>query len=283
MPADALALVLTAAVLHALWNFAAKQVTIPGTTFVWLYTVGSALIWLPVAVVWVVVSGDRPSWVWLLGGFGTAVLHTAYALVLQGGYARGALNVVYPVARGVGPLVTAVVAVVFLGESLGLAAAVGVGAVLVGVFVVAAGGAGARAGLAWGVATGLTIAAYTLWDDHAVTDLAIPAVPYFALGEALQVPWLTVMLGREGRRTLPSAWRAERGRVLVVALLSPLAYVLVLEAMRLAPVALVAPVRETSIVIGALLSWLVLREARPVRGLLGAGIVLAGIAAIALG
>jgi drug/metabolite transporter (DMT)-like permease len=68
----------------------------------------------------------------------------------------------------------------------------------------------------------------------------------------------------------------------VVAVLSPLAYVLVLQALTLAPVAVVAPVRESSIVVGALLSWLVLREPHPARRLLGSVVVLAGVAALAL-
>jgi drug/metabolite transporter (DMT)-like permease len=70
--------------------------------------------------------------------------------------------------------------------------------------------------------------------------------------------------------------------ILVVAVLSPLAYVFVLQALTLAPVAVVAPVRESSIVVGALLSWLVLREPHPARRLLGSVVVLAGVAALAL-
>jgi drug/metabolite transporter (DMT)-like permease len=73
-----------------------------------------------------------------------------------------------------------------------------------------------------------------------------------------------------------------RREIVVVAALSPLAYVLVLQALTMAPVSLVAPVRESSIVVGALLSWLVLREPHPARRLLGAVVVLVGVAALAL-
>ena len=73
-------------------------------------------------------------------------------------------------------------------------------------------------------------------------------------------------------------WR----EIAVVAVLSPLAYVLVLEAMRTAPVSLVAPARESSIVVGSLLAWWLFKEPDPLRRLLGAVIVLGGIALIAV-
>jgi drug/metabolite transporter (DMT)-like permease len=88
------------------------------------------------------------------------------------------------------------------------------------------------------------------------------------------------------RRRRTGAVRAllirHRREVLIVAVLSPLAYVLVLQALTLAPVSVVAPVRESSIVVGALLSWLVLREPHPARRLVGSVVVLAGVAALAL-
>ena len=166
MGLDALALVLTAAVLHAVWNLAAKQVPADGVAFVHLYVVGSAVLWLPVAVAWVLAAHERPSWSWLVAALVTAVLHIAYQLVLQGGYERGDLNVVYPLARGTGPLVTFVVAVTVLGEHPGPIAVAGVLAVVAGVLLISLGGPGqggsTRAGVVWGVATGVAIAAYTL-------------------------------------------------------------------------------------------------------------------------
>jgi len=280
MGPEALALVLTAAVLHALWNLAAKRVDGDGTAFVWLYVVGSTVLWLPVAVVWVVVTGERPDWSWVYAGLLTAALHIAYQLVLQHGYQRGDLNLVYPLARGTGPMVTFVFAVVVLGERPGPLAAVGVVLVVLGILLIALGpareGRSTSTGVVWGVLTGVTIAGYTLWDNHAVNALEVPPLPYFALGLLLQLPALTLLLGRR-RAALPRVWRRDWRPVVVVAVLSPLAYMLVLRALQLAPVSLVAPARESSIVVGALLSWWVLREPAPARRLVGAGVVLAGI------
>jgi len=282
----ALALVLTAAVLHALWNLAAKGVTRDRLLFIWLYAVLSAALWVPVAVVWVVVSDDRPSWVWLGAAAFSAAMHISYALVLQRGYAAGDLNLIYPLARGTGPLLTFVVAVTVLGERPGVLGAVGVLLVVAGVLLISISPRHTRGstwpGVLWGSATGVTIAAYTVWDSHAVTDLDVPPVAYFALGLLCQVSALTVM----ARRRIPEvrrAWPALGRPALAVAVLAPFAYILVLRAMQEAPVALVAAARESSIVVGALLGWLALGEGRGARRLVGSAVVAVGIAVIVAG
>ena len=125
----------------------------------------------------------------------------------------------------------------------------------------------------------MAIAAYTLWDNHAVNALAVPPLPYFVAGLVLQLPVMTLLLGRR-RAMVPVVWREARGPVIAVAVLSPMAYVLVLRAMQLAPVSLVAPARESSIVVGALLSWWLLKEPSAARRLVGAVVVLVGIVGI---
>ncbi|RYU11892.1 DMT family transporter [Nocardioides iriomotensis] len=287
MTPAALALVLTAAVAHALWNLAAKRVVADRVVLVWLYVVGAAVLWVPPALVWAVVSGQRPNGGWLLVAGVSALLHVAYNLVLVHGYAAGDLNLVYPLARGVGPLVVLVVAVGLLGESPGPAALAGACLVVLGVLVMTLGGGGGRRradGTFWGVATGLTIAAYTLWDHHAVSALAVPPLTYFCLGLLLQAVPLTVatVAGAGRRAQVAPVLRRYWLEVLAVAVLSPLAYVLVLQALTSAPVSLVAPLRESSIVVGAVLGWWLLGEPRAARRLAGAAVVLGGIALLSL-
>jgi drug/metabolite transporter (DMT)-like permease len=140
-----------------------------------------------------------------------------------------------------------------------------------------------RLGLVYGAATGATIAAYTLWDAHSVTALEVPALPYFTLGLVAQTIGVTpTVLTARGRAALPEVLRRHRVEIAVVAALSPLAYVFVLQALKTAPVALVAPTRESSIVIGALLSWLVLKEPHPAVRLAGSLVLLAGVAVLAV-
>jgi drug/metabolite transporter (DMT)-like permease len=286
----ALALVLAAAALHASWNLAVKGVTTTDrVAFVWLYVVATCALWVPIGVVWVVVTGERPTWWWLGGPVVSALFHVVYQLVLQRGYAEGDLNLVYPLARGAGPLLTFVVAVTVLGQHPAPVEVVGVLAVVSGVLLISLGGRTTRlvhdrAGILWGLATGATIASYTLWDSHAVNSLQVPPVPYFVLSVALQLPFLGLLLVRRPAPVpVGEVWSSARSAALVVAFLSPLAYVFVLRAMQLAPVALVAAGRESSIVVGAVFGWLVLREERPARRLVGAVVVLAGIGLIAVG
>jgi drug/metabolite transporter (DMT)-like permease len=284
--AEALALVLTAAVLHALWNYAAKGVTEDRLLFIWTYAVLGAALLLPAGVVWVIVTGERPRLVWVGAAALSAAMHIAYQLTLQRGYAEGDLNLVYPLARGTGPLLTFVVAVMVLGERPGLVAGIGVALVVAGVLLISWSPRALHAnrwpGVIWGSLTGVTIAAYTVWDSHAVTDLEVPPLPYFVFNVVMQVPALTVMARRRIPH-VPQAWPGLARPALAVAVLSSVAYVLVLLAMQQAPVALVAAARESSIVVGALLGWLALGETRGAHRLAGSAVVAAGIAAIVAG
>lgn len=286
MNREALLLTLAAALLHATWNFAAKRAEGGGPVFVWGYAAASAALWVPVTVVWSLWHPLHPTWTWLAAGFVTGMLHVAYGNLLEKGYASGDLNLVYPLARGTGPLLTVLVAVLVLRQATTVLAMVGVGLVVAGVLVISFGRRHPssphrrRVGIAYGVATGASIAAYTLWDAHAVTTLGIPALPYFTLGLLCQAAGLTPGALRR-RETVRALLLRHRLEITIVAGLSPLAYIFVLQALTLAPVSVVAPVRESSIVVGALLSWLVLREPHPARRLAGSVVVLAGVAALA--
>ncbi|WP_199198959.1 EamA family transporter [Amycolatopsis sp. CA-128772] len=285
MNVTALSLVLVAAVVHAGWNLAAKRISSGGTQFVWLYYTVGAVLLLPITVVLLVVEQDRPQWSWLLAAGVTAVLHVAYGVVLQRGYRVGDLSVVYPVARGTGPLLSVLAAVLVLGERPGPLGLVGAFLVIAGVLVISTGRRAddpraVHAGIRYGLLTGAVIAGYTLWDAHSVTGLGVPPVVYFGLGSVLQSV-LLVPGALADRGEVARIWREQRREVLVVAVLSPVAYVLVLFALTMAPVSLVAPARELSIVLGSLAAWLVLGERDAGRRLAGAVIVLSGIAAIA--
>jgi drug/metabolite transporter (DMT)-like permease len=278
----ALGLVLVAAVVHAGWNLAAKRVPDGGARFVFLYFSVSAVLCVPVAAVALVVEPERPQWTWLLAAVLTSVFHVLYGVVLQRGYLKGDLSVVYPLARGSGPLLSVFAAVVFLGERPGLLGLVGAVLVVAGVLLIGSGSSGgdaSRKGVGYGLLTGVTIAAYTLWDDHSVNALGVPPLVYFGTGALLQSALLAPVAFRQG--DVAGLWRRHWPKVVIAGVFSPVAYILVLYAMRMAPVSLVAPAREVSIVLGGLAAWLVLGEANPVRRLSGSVIVLAGIAAIA--
>ncbi|NII54161.1 DMT family transporter [Luteibacter sp. SG786] len=278
------AMVLAAAVAHAVWNLASKYKRGDTLLFVWAYTCVSVLWCVPAAIVLMAKEPLALDWRLAVGAAVSAALHVAYSMALQAGYDRAELGVVYPIARGTAPMLTMVCAVLLLGERLTIVAALGALLIVAGILVVTGNpfGSGSHRplqGTLWGAATGATIASYTLWDSYSVTSWHLPPVGYYAGTLLLQLMILTPAALRRRHRA-SEALRADAMPIVIVAVFSPLAYMLVLTAMQSAPVALVAPLRESSIVVGALLGYWLFRENHLARRIGGAVVVLAGIAAI---
>jgi drug/metabolite transporter (DMT)-like permease len=120
----ALGLVVVGALIHAWWNLLAKH-SEGGAHFVWSYSAVNAVLFMPLAV-WALSTGGM-KWTWLAMGMllATGVLHLCYSLILQAGYRRAGLSVVYPVARGTGPALSVLGAIFFLGEHATVASAIG--------------------------------------------------------------------------------------------------------------------------------------------------------------
>lgn len=289
MTPAALAIILLAAFIHALWNLAAKRARSSGVAFVWSCATLSALLWA-IPALWF--QGDRLTslspLVWLLAA-SSALLHVIYFIALRRAYGLADLSVVYPVARGAGPFLTALVAVLLLDEPFGILAALGLSLIVAGGVTIGGGlqaiiagrqSAAVRAGLAWGALTGCLIAAYTINDGFAVRYQGAPALLFDWLAICLRVLMLTPFAISQ-RATVVEALRTDWRPILTVALLSPAAYILVLYAMTLAPVSLVAPAREVSMLFAALLGATLLREGHIRRRLGGALLIASGVGALA--
>jgi len=277
-------LILAGGLAHAAWNLVVKRAAVSGPAFVWLTAVAAAILLLPVAIVVAVL--DPPSWPELaLAVVVSGALQALYFLSLQAGYRAGDVSVVYPLARGTGPLLTVLVAIVLFAERPGPTGLLGAAAVVVGVIVIGlAGGRSrwvtARAGVGWGLLIGVVIAAYTLWDAHAVTALALSPILLNAGTTAVEAVLLAPYAVRRWS-TVRRVLRRHGREVLVVAVLSTLSYILILFAMQLAPISIVAPAREISVVFVALAGWLLFKEPHPATRLGGAAIVLLGVALLA--
>ena len=290
MTAAALSLVLLAAVVHATWNLLAKRVslTTSGPAFVWLYGAISAALYTPAAV-WVLLRDDAPlRWLHVGVMAGSALVHLAYFLLLQRGYRVGDLSVVYPLARGTGPLLSGIAAVVLLGERPTPLAIAGALLIAASVFLFARSGAAKDAtgrrgrGILFGLGTGVLIAVYTVWDKHAVSTLAISPILMEWATSAARV----VLLGPVAMSQWPQvreAWRRHRAEALGIGLLNPLSYLLVMIAMITTPVSYVAPAREVSILVGAVMGAHFLKEGDVRRRLLAAALMVLGVVALALG
>jgi drug/metabolite transporter (DMT)-like permease len=284
----ALVLVLLAALAHAGWNVLAKTAS-GGATFVWLFSTAAAAIWLPVLAVSLVVAPGSVDLEALGFMAGSGALHALYFVLLQRGYREGDLSLVYPLARGTGPLLSTLAALVIFSERPSAMALVGGAIIVAAVLSLAGAGAGAggaagrrRQAVTFALLTGVTIASYTLWDKQAVGPLGIQPILYYWGTNVAETALLTPFVAHR-REEVRRTWRAYRLQVLGVAVLSPLAYVLVLFALAHAPVSYVAPARELSILVGAVAGTTVLAEGHRRRRLLAAGAIFVGIVALALG
>ena len=282
----ALTLILAAAFIHAGWNFLAKCAS-GHATFTWLFAVLSALFYAPVAGAVIFLWGAPIGWVEIGFMAGSAALHTAYFVLLNQGYRTGDLSLVYPLARGTGPLLSTVAAIVFLGERPTVVALLGALLVIAGVAVLTSNPeqlrrAGARMAVQYALVTGAFIAAYTLWDKQAVSRFALSPILLDWGANAGRALLLTPFALRHWNETRLE-WQTHRREAAGVALLAPLSYILVLSALAFTPVSYVAPAREISILIGTAMGARLLSEGDAGRRLLGAGAMVIGVVALALG
>lgn len=282
----ALLLVLAAAAVHASWNLILKK-TGGGLALFWWVGALSTLFYAPFALAaYLWQRPDLGLWAWLAIG-ASAAIHAIYYLVLDRGYRHGDLSLVYPLARGTGPLLTLIGALALLGERPSMLAIGGALMIVTGVVFMlgnplALHRRGALLSVAYALLTGLMIAGYTLVDKTAVSLLLVPPLVFDWLANLGR--WLCYsLLAKHRGSDLAAAWRQHRRPIAAIALLSPLSYLLVLTAMRFTPVSYVAPAREVSILIATLFGAHLLREGEAARRLGAGALMVAGLAMLALG
>ena len=285
MTALALAFVLIAAFLHASWNLLAKRVA-GGLAFIWLVAAVASVVYLPLSVGWILWLRPPLDSVSLLFILGSAILHLGYFFLLQRGYQVGDLSLVYPLARSTGPALSTLGAVCLLGERPTALAIGGIVFILFGVAVLTGGPrhirGDTRGAVLYGILTGSFIACYTLWDAWAVQRHQVPPL-ILDWGSNVGRALLLIPLVRYRRQEISRHWRLHRRPIVTIAVIATASYILVLTAMTFTPVSYVAPTREISILIGALMGRHLLDEAAGARRIVGAAIMVAGVVALALG
>lgn len=304
----AFGLVLVAAVTHSVWNILAAKSSGSGIPFLLWGAVFSTALW-SIAIPFTGGFGAVGLGSFLLAVAVSGMLHVGYMLVLQRGYRAGELSTVYATARGSGPVLTVLASILVFGERPGPLALAGVALVIAGVVAF---GLISRSGtmrvlpvathrasglarfrrldpaIGYGLLTGVAIAAYTLWDVHTVNSFAISPVAFMVGTSAVQAVIFAGLLGGDRRAGAAPARRvlAElRGNwrgLIAFGVLSPLSYILVLTAATLAPLSLVAPIREVSVVLIGLYGVFRFRESRPVLRLSAAAVVVCGVVLIGL-
>ncbi|MBN9367033.1 MAG: EamA family transporter [Comamonadaceae bacterium] len=293
MALDAFALILLAGLIHAGWNIAAKKAG-GDARFAFFTSALMMVVWAPLG--WWLGRDAVPLWGVREWAFivASGLLHVLYYVILLRGYRRADLTVVYPLARGSGPLLSSFVAITLLGERLSWLGGLGIAGVVGGVFLIAGGPALLRAthdpaarsrvhaGMAYGLLTGAFIAAYTVVDGYAVKVLRMSPILVDYMGNFVRVAVLAPAVLRD-LPTARSLWAVQWRFALLVAVVSPVAYVLVLYAMREAPMSHVAPAREVSMLFAALIGGHLLNEGDRLARLAGAVLIAAGVVALALG
>jgi len=269
--------VLGAAILHASWNALLKAS--PDKA---LANVGQAIARgaISVAVVPFLPAPAPESWPWIAGSI---LVHIAYFWLLAGAYRWGDLSFTYPVMRGGAPVIVAVVSVIVFGELLPWAEAAALALICAGVLGFASGLSGSMAGqrraLAFALANAAVIACYTLIDARGVrlSGAAVSYALWFFIGNS--VVQVALGVGGRGREVLlylrRHAWQAALGGVFTIG-----AYGTALWAMTQAPVALVAALRETSVIFAALIGALFLGEKLTRSRLVATALVVAGLVAL---
>lgn len=286
MSALALALVFLAAFAHAGWNYIAKKAC-GGPVFVWLFATASAVMYAPVAIYVLWAYQPHVGLTELGFIFGSAVFHAVYFLLLDKGYQIGDLSVIYPLARGTGPLFATVAAILLLGERPSFIVIAGTLAIAAGIVILTGNPArlrepANRRPALYAIFCGMVIAAYTVWDKIAVASFFIPPILYDWSTNLGRVCLLTPMAIR-GRDQIGEKWRENKWSIIAIAFLSPLAYILVLTAMVFSPVSYIAPARESSILIGTLFGTHILREGSVKPRLAAACAMIVGLVALAVG
>ncbi len=293
MPFSALALVILAGFIHASWNIAAKKAG-GDVRFTFFTSVVLAVFWAPVGL-W---FGWQhvPAWgalEWSLV-VASGLVHVVYFIVLLRGYRKADLTVVYPLARGSGPLLSSLVAIVFFGEHISALGLAGIVGVVLGVFLIAGGPRLFRTvddadrqmrihkGMLYGLLTGVFIATYTVIDGYAVKFALMSPVLVDYMGNFVRLGVLLPAVMRNTSEVM-AQWSLQWKYALVVGIVSPVSYVLVLYAVQMAPLSHVAPAREVSMLFAALLGGHLLGEGDRLARLLGAGCIACGVMALALG
>lgn len=284
----ALSIVLVSAFLHAGWNYLLKK-SERKIVFIWWFLLMSILFFLPMFLYYwpktsIAVEG-------LLCIIATGLIHGVYFWCIGGAYQRGDLSLVYPLARGSGPLSIPVLAALLLHERITFLGAVGIALIIGGIYCIHLRSLTRSAFMEpfralrgeaslWALFTGLATTAYSLVDKVGV-GLVYPPVYIYLM---FFIAWLTItpwILIRE-RERLMEEWRRHASAIAIVGFVSFFTYLMILFALQISKVSYVAAVREVGIVLSVYYGIVLLGEKHGKQKLIGAVLITLGVVSIGL-
>lgn len=282
-----LLLVISASFSHATWNLLSKR-TNGGIPFIWTVASLSALIYAPLVIALILIKNPHFGLDEIIFMSGSAFIHLIYFIVLLTGYRKADLSLVYPIARGLGPTLSVIGAIVILGEKPSTIALLGAACVVTGIIIISSRGNGVSkeksaimSGRFFGVLSGMAIASYTIWDKYAVSSVMVyPLILEYSSLLLRMIVLVPIAIRKKQEVFL--GWKQHKKETIWVAILNPLAFILVLTAMIASPVSYVAPAREMSILIGVVLGAKYLSEGYVVRRVIASVMIIIGIVALSV-
>lgn len=285
MPPFALVVVLIAALLHALWNLLAKD-AVDSSAFMW-WGVAVGATWYGA---WVFTQSwpGIPREIWLLLAV-SIFMEVAYVALITRGYAAGDLSQVYPIARGAPPLLIALFSGIFLGERLPLIGYVGIVVLVVGVYLASLSSfaelwkplrALSQRAPQWAWLAALTVAAYSTIDKVGV-NFASPLMYNAWIYTGIAVGYAPVVWSRPNRASTIREFRTNWRRIAIGSVTTIGSYLLALVGMSMTAASYVSAVRATSVVIGALFGWILLKENLGGMRVFAAAIMVVGLILVA--
>lgn len=278
----ALCLVLVAALVHATWNYYLKKAN-ANRTFWWVVYWLTASLTLPLLLIFNFEAFRHVTVVgWMVIAL-SAPIHVCYGVVLQQGYRQSDYSIVYPTARGTGPLISVLAAIFILGNEPTIWGGIGILSILISIVLLTFPGLSrgptkaelsVKKGILWGTLTGLFIAGYTFCDAWAVQQATglTPITFYFPsllVRALIFTPFIVVK--KTWHEEVKELFRSAQTRtsLIIVSVGSPLAFILVLYALTLSPLAYVAPTREVGMMLGVIIGGMLLKERMSCSRILG--------------
>jgi len=286
MTSVAILLVLSSAFTHALWNYLSKR-AIGGIAFIWLFGVIEVVLYFPIFLFTVIRQDVVIGGIELIMLLGSAMLHLVYFSALIRGYQVADLSIVYPFSRGLGPVLSTIAAVILLHERPSLLAVFGTVLIAIGIIGLTGDPRKFRkdnllTGLFYASVTGVTIAAYTIWDSYTVSTVGLsPFVFEWGVTTIRMIVITPIALRHWGDVQL--AWTHDKWKAAGVGILSSLSYILMLFALSTSPVSYVGPLRSISILMGIVMGAYLLKEGDLQKRFGAASIMVIGAIALGLG
>jgi len=282
MPILALALLLSSAILHALWNLLLKQSQEKYLAMGWQVIIGSL-----VSIFVLFFTGLPPRSIWLFVLIST-ILEAIYFAILTFAYSDNDFSLVYPVARGAAPALVVIWTALFLGEIPSAGGFLGIVLIVCGLVIIGATSLFQNhakrpqfRGIAIALSVALVISIYTLVDGYAVKHS--PAIPYGLSLFVLMPVFTTPLIARHyGWQHSIKPFKDQPARLILVGILAVVAYLSALFTYSIAPVNYSEAIREVSVVMGAFAGWYFLGEKLGKIRILGAAVIFAGIVLIAI-